>query len=103
MIQEGREAKDLSAFFVLNIEILDFQSLYISYSKKHCCLTFIFYLKNVNKWNFCEDFLLKSCLNVQAMYQDYVQEKIWIFRFYMIFFYLICGFYIFLDKMWKNV
>ena len=49
------------------------------------CLTFIFYLKNVNKWNFCEDFLLKSCLNIQAMYQDYVQEQIWIFRFYMIF------------------
>ena len=45
----------------------------------------IFYLKNVNKWNFCEDFLLKSCLSVQAMYQDYVQEKIWTFRFYMIF------------------
>ena len=45
----------------------------------------MFYLKNVNKWNFYEDFLLKSCLNVQAMYQDYVQEKIWIFRFYMIF------------------
>jgi hypothetical protein len=71
---------------MLNIEILRlFQSLYISYSKNDCCLTFIFYLKNVNKWNFCEDFLLKSCLNVQAMYQDYVQEKIWIFRFYMIF------------------
>ena len=70
MIQEGREAKDLSAFFMLNIEIYIrlFQSLYISYSKNICCLPFIFYLKNVNKWNFCEDFLLKSCLNVQAMY-----------------------------------
>ena len=47
MIQEGREAKDLSAFFMLNIEILDclFQSLCISYSKNRCCLTFIFLFK----------------------------------------------------------
>jgi hypothetical protein len=41
------------------------------------------HLKNVYKWNFCEDFLLKSCPNVQAMDQDYVHEKIWIFRFYI--------------------
>ena len=43
MIQEGREAKDLSAFFMLNIEILDFQSLYISYSKKKL-LSYIYFL-----------------------------------------------------------
>ena len=78
--------KTLSAYFMLNIEILDCFSHYtLVIQKKNCCLTFIFYLRNVNKWNFYEDFLLKSCLNVQAMYQDYVQEKIWIFRFYMIF------------------
>jgi hypothetical protein len=33
---------------------------------------------------FGKDFLLKSCLNLQVMYQDYVHDKIWIFRFYMI-------------------
>jgi hypothetical protein len=31
------------------------------------------------------------------MYQDYVHDKIWIFRYYVIFFYLICGFDIFRD------
>ena len=80
MIQEGREAKDLSAFCMLNIEILDCFSHYASVIQKTIVvLHLFFYLKNVNKWNFCEDFLLKSYLNVQAMYQDYVQEKIWIF------------------------
>ena len=61
---------------MLNIEILRlFQSLYISYSKNDCCLTFIFYLKNVNKWNFCEDFLLKSYLIVQAMLRIKTMRK----------------------------
>ena len=88
MIQEGREAKDLSAFFMLIIEILDCFSHYaLVIQKTIVVLHLFFYLKNVNKWNFCEDFLLKSYLNVQAMYQDYVQEKIWIFTkkctFYM--------------------
>jgi hypothetical protein len=69
---------------LINIEILDCFSHYTLVIQK-TILAFIFYLKNVNKWNFCEDFLLKSYLIVQAMYQDYVQEKIWIFRFYMIF------------------
>jgi hypothetical protein len=35
--------------------------------------------------DFCKDFLLKSCLNLQVMYQDYVHDKIWIFRFYVFF------------------
>jgi hypothetical protein len=58
---------------MLNIEM--FKSLYISYSKNDCCHTFIFYLKYVNKWNLCEDVMLMSCVIVQAMYQDYVQNK----------------------------
>jgi hypothetical protein len=33
------------------------------------------YLKNVNKWNFCEDFLLKSYLIVQAMLRIKTMRK----------------------------
>jgi hypothetical protein len=71
---------------MLNIEILDCFSHYtLVIQKTIVVLHLFFYLKYANKWNFCEDVLLKSCFIVQAMYQDYVPTKIWISKLYMIF------------------
>jgi len=63
---------------MLNIEILDCFCHYTLVIQKTIVVLHVhlfFNLENVNKWNFCEDFLLKSCLHVQAMYQDCARKN----------------------------